>query len=221
MLLPAVQASREAARRAQGINQLKQIVLALVNYESTYRHFPAAYATDAQGKPLLSWRVHMLPFLEEPDLYEKFHLDEPWDSEHNRKLIPLMPSIFAAPGSHSDPGKTNYLAIRVPNGVIVPPRKEDHGKPQPIGIRIRDITDGTSRTLCVVEASDAISVIWTKPDDFTPDENNPINGLIGLRRGGFSAARVDGSVGFYAGDIDVNVIRALFTRDGGEAIDGF
>ena len=221
LMLPAVQAAREAARRAQGINQLKQIMLALLNYESTYGRFPAAYNTDAQGKPLLSWRVFILPFLEEQALFEQFHLDEPWDSEHNRKLIPLMPEVYQASGSRSDRGKTNYLAIRVPHGVIVPPSEADHGKPQPVGIRIRDITDGTSKTLCVVEASDALSVIWTKPDDFTPNENNPINGLIGLRQGGFTAARVDGSVSFYSADTDVAILRALFTRDGGERINDF
>jgi hypothetical protein len=65
LLLPAVQAARDAARRAQGTNNLKQLALAMHNYHDTYRAFPAAYNTDAEGRPLLSWRVHLLPFLEQ------------------------------------------------------------------------------------------------------------------------------------------------------------
>ena len=97
LLLPAVQAAREAARRAQAINQVKQLSLAMINYESMYSTYPARASFDAQGKPLLSWRVHILPFLQEEALYQKFRLDEPWDSDHNRKLIDQMPAALRQP----------------------------------------------------------------------------------------------------------------------------
>ena len=87
LTFPAVHSARDAGHRAQSMNNMKQIVLAAINYEETYGHFPAAYIADEKtGKPLLSWRVAILPFLEENALYKQFHLDEPWDSEHNKKL---------------------------------------------------------------------------------------------------------------------------------------
>ncbi|MCR9120515.1 MAG: DUF1559 domain-containing protein, partial [bacterium] len=79
-MAPAVMAARAAARQAQATNNLKQLGLAMHNYHDVYTHFPAAYTADKEGKPLLSWRVHLLPFIEGGALYEKFHLDEPWDS---------------------------------------------------------------------------------------------------------------------------------------------
>jgi hypothetical protein len=84
LLLPAVQAAREAARRTQSTNNLKQLILGLLNYESANGHFPPHASYSPDGKPLLSWRVHILPYLEEQALYSQFRLDEPWDSEHNQ-----------------------------------------------------------------------------------------------------------------------------------------
>src|ERR1700676_3675353 len=100
LLLPAVQAAREAARRAQCVNNLKQIGLAMHNYHSTYDCFPPAVTADDQGRPLLSWRVLILPYLEEAPLYAQFHLDEPWDSPHNLPLASKMPRVYTCP---SDP----------------------------------------------------------------------------------------------------------------------
>ena len=93
-LLPAVSAAREAARRAAGSNNLKQIGLAMHNFHESYGGFPAAYSGDKTGKPLLSWRVHILPFVEGEALYRQFKLDEPWDSPHNKKLIARMPAVL-------------------------------------------------------------------------------------------------------------------------------
>jgi hypothetical protein len=79
------------------------------------------------------------------------------------------------------------------------------------------ISDGTSNTIMAVEASDATAVIWTKPDDFVPRADNPLQGLTGMRPGGFLAALCDGSVRFIAATIDKNTLKALFTCGGGEA----
>ena len=80
-LLPAVSAARECrSKNAAGANNLKQIGLAMHNFHDSYGGFPAAYSTDKNGKPLLSWRVHILPFVEGQALYRQFKLDEPWDS---------------------------------------------------------------------------------------------------------------------------------------------
>ncbi len=87
------------------MNNLKQIGLAMHNYESTFGTFPPAYIADkATGKPLLSWRVAILPFLEQDALYKQFHLDEPWDSAHNKTLIARMPPVYRSPGRRRQAG---------------------------------------------------------------------------------------------------------------------
>ena len=210
LLVPAVQRARAAARRAQSMNNLKQIGLAMHNHHDSFKGFPAAYSTDKEGKPLLSWRVKILPFLEAKALYDQFHLDEPWDSEHNKKLIPLMPPVYMAPGSIAGPGKTNYLTVRGPNTVF----------PGGKGVSFADIRDGTSNTIMAVEVSDQKAVIWTKPDDFEYDEKNPVAGLVGLRPGGFNAAFCDGSVRFLSAGIDPETLKLLFTRNDGKVVGG-
>ncbi|MDA1053619.1 MAG: DUF1559 domain-containing protein [Planctomycetota bacterium] len=213
LLLPAVQASREAARRMQGGNNLKQIALAMHNFHDTYRALPAGYSADADGNPLLSWRVHILPFVEAGPLYDQFHLDEPWDSPHNKTLIAQMPEIYRCPNSTAEPGMTNYLGIAGSDGVFVRPQAGDR-----LGTSFRDILDGTSNTIMTVEVPDESAVIWTKPADFSPDAEEPTKGLTGMRPGGFQAALTDGSVRFIAETIDVETLRALFTKSGGEAV---
>jgi prepilin-type processing-associated H-X9-DG protein len=213
LLLPAGQAARESARRVQAMNHLKQIGLALHNYHDTYRAFPAGYSANADGKPLLSWRVHILPFLEEDDLYRQFHLDEPWDSPHNKELIARMPELFRSPNSTAQPGMANYLGISGTDGVFVRPKPDDK-----LGTQLRQITDGTSNTLMTVEVPDASAVIWTRPGDFAPHKDEPKRGLLGLRHGGFNAGFADGSVRFIAESTDATVLKAFFTKSGGEAV---
>jgi prepilin-type processing-associated H-X9-DG protein len=208
LLLPAVHSARGAARRVQSMNNLKQIGLAMLMHEAASGAF-AAYIADKQGKPLLSWRVKILPFIEEQALYEQFRLDEPWDSEHNKKLIARMPPVYMAPGSNAGPGKTNYVTVR----------GEKTAFPGKKGISIAQIRDGTAYTIMAVEASDQKAVIWTKPDDFEYDQKNPVAGLTGLRRGGFNAAFCDGHVRFISQAIDADTLKALFTRDGREPVD--
>lgn len=213
LLLPAVQAAREAARRAQSSNNLKQLMLALLNYESAMGHMPPHAIYSEDGKPLLSWRVAILPYVEEGDLYNEFHLDEPWDSEHNKQLIAKMPEFLLCPSSHLDPtdGKTTYLAP-VGEDLYFDGTKE--------GMQLRKITDGTSNTIALVDANDDTAVIWTKPDDLDFDAENPLKGLApGHHPAIFNAAFADGSVQAISFDIDLEVLKALFTRAGGEVVD--
>jgi hypothetical protein len=211
LLLPAVQAAREAARRNSSMNNLKQIMLGLLNHESARGALPAQANFDKTGKPLLSWRVHILPYMEQVELYRKFRLDEPWDSEHNKALIPLMPQVYAHPGSKLNPaeGKTNYLGVQ----------GKDHmfsGKPE--GRRLRDIEDGTSNTITIVQATDERAVTWTKPEDFETGKDDPNQGLGGLAGDIFLAAFCDGSVRAVSKQVDPAALRALFTVSGGEAV---
>lgn len=217
-LIPAMISARGAARRAASMNNLRQIGLALHNYHDANGHFPAAYSVDDEGKPLLSWRVHVLPYLEQRALYDRFHLDEPWDSEHNRELVPLMPPVFRTPNSSVEAGKTNYLGIFGDNSVFIPPRDADKGKERPAGIRIASIPDGLSNTVMAVEAGDERAVVWTKPSDYIPGMRSPIEGLTGLRPGGFVVLMGDGSVRFISETVDHEVVRRLFTRDDGQPV---
>src|SRR5262249_38134338 len=108
----AILQARDAARRIQCGNNLKQIGLALLNYESTYGTFPPAYIADESGKPMHSWRVLILPQLGEGALYEQYRFDEPWDGPSNRRLLSEMPAIYAC-RSHAgrNPGtNTAYAA---------------------------------------------------------------------------------------------------------------
>jgi hypothetical protein len=215
LLLPAIQAAREAARRTESFNNLKNLALAMHNYHDTFKGFPAAYNVDAQGKPLLSWRVHVLPFVEQRALYEQFHLDEPWDSPHNRPLIARMPNVFRAPGSKAPPGKTNYLGVRGEDTIFTAPKD---GAKRPVGCLIQEITDGTSNTIMIVEAGDEAAVEWTRPADYELDPEQPLKGLVKLRPGGFLGALADGSVQFVPATIDAEMLRRLFAKSDGRPV---
>jgi hypothetical protein len=208
-LAPLLAKARRSAKLAQSTNNLKQMALAVINYTDAYK-FPAHASYDKQGRPLLSWRVHILPFIEQQRLYQQFHLDEPWDSEHNKKLIAQMPSTYRSPGSKAGPGKTTY---------VVPVGKDTMFPPGPKGIRYpADVSDGTSNTLLIVEVDDAHAVTWTRPEDLSYDPKEPLRGLGGKASGRFLAAFADCSVRAISRTINLNDLRALFTRNGGEVI---
>jgi hypothetical protein len=212
LLLPAVQAAREAARRNVSMNNLKQIMLALLIHESEQKALPAYANFDDAGKPLLSWRVHILPHLEQQALYEKFHLNEPWDSEHNKQLIQLMPEIYLDPSSGLSPtdGKTHYLGVNGEGRFF-------DGTPQ--GRQFGSITDGTANTIAVVQSGNVGTVTWTKPDDWQPDEQNLMKPFDLIHPGGFLAGFADGHVDFLVYDINPDAFKALLTVGGGEQID--
>ncbi len=209
MLLPAVQSAREAARRVASMNNMKQIGLALHNYHDVYNSFPARASVDKDGKRLLSWRVYVLPFIEETALYDKFHLDEAWDSPHNRGLIAQMPKVYLSPNSVAEPGKTVYLGNASKSGIFSDAAKKDDPRQSVTsGTRINRILDGTSNTIMLVEADDAAAVVWTKPDDleFDPEKAIQAQGLGGMRPGGFLALFADGSVRFISAFVDQNIL---------------
>jgi hypothetical protein len=200
-----------AAGREQASNNLRQIALAIQQYLDAKGRFPAAAIADSQGKSLLSWRVAILPFLgaNEQNLYKQFHLDEPWDSPANKRLLIRMPNVYRSPrGKNLGFGKT---AMLVPLGE----REAFYGRQQR---KLTDFTDGTSNTILVVEASPERAVEWTKPDDLPFDEGDPAAGLFGQRDAGFLAAFADGAVKFIPQSVDKNVLRGLFTINGGEKI---
>lgn len=207
LLLPAVQSAREAARRAQTANNLKQIGLAMHNYHDAYGAFPTRCIRDKEGKPLLSWRVAILPFLDQQPLYQQFHLDEPWDSEHNRTLLEKMPTVYSNPNAPSQDA-TVYLAIDGEGSIFSGDR----------GTRISAIRDGTSNTILAIEANADHAVPWTKPVDLEFDASQPFRGLGQLRPLGFNVLFADGSVQFLQNSIDPETLRAFITIDGREPV---
>ncbi len=199
---------RDNSPRAHSTNLMKQIALGMHVFHDTRRRFPARAVFDKDGKPLLSWRVLLLPYLQEGNLYKQFHLDEPWDSPHNKKLIERMPAAFRSPASKAPANTTTYL-VPVGPGSLFEGNK---------GVPIREIRDGTSNTLMLVEANDDQAVIWTKPDDFEYDQQDPMCGLIGSYPDGFLAGLADGSVRFVRSSVDPTVLKAFFTHNGGEKV---
>ena len=209
MLLPAVQSVRESARRVASLNNLKQMSLACLNYESAYQHFPAQANYDANGKPLLSWRVHILPFIEQNALYKQFHLDEPWDSDHNKKLIAKMPIVYESPAVPALNGKTVYLGVAGEGGIFT-------GKK---GTHIAAVADGTSNTALIVEVNPELAVEWTKPQDYQCDPMNPLKGLGNVQVAGFIAAMCDGSTHFIPNSVLPENWKLFTGRNDGKDVD--
>jgi prepilin-type processing-associated H-X9-DG protein len=210
LLLPAVQSAREAARRSQCVNNLKQIGLALHNYHSANNCFPPQAITDQDGKPLLSWRVVLLPYLEQAPLYNQFHLDEPWDSPNNRPLLDMIPMTYRCPSEVPEPGMTRYEVVVGPQYLFSDPSEQKRPT------SMFEVTDGTSNTIAVGEAAQPVH--WSAPDDIPFTTPLPNSGFASRHPGGFNTLFTDGSVRFVRNTIMPNILRALLTRNGGEVI---
>jgi hypothetical protein len=205
---PAINAARTNARRTQSMNNMKQIGLAMHIFHDSSKHFPSGATFDAAGKPLLSWRVQILPYLDQKALYDKFHLNEPWDSEHNRALIAEMPAVFKSPGSKQEQGQTVYREMTGEHTAF-PPKN---------GVEIKQITDGTSNTVLVLEVDDQHAVPWTKPEGIPFQKENPVAGLAGQSAEGFLTLFGDGSVRFIAAKTAADVWQKLLMIDDGQPL---
>jgi Protein of unknown function (DUF1559) len=173
----------KASARAVSQNNLKQIALAMHNYHDSFNGFPPAAICDKKGKPMLSWRVAILPFVEQDQLYKEFHLDEPWDSDHNKKLLAKMPRIYAMPDTAKQGETKTHYRVFYGNGA---------GFELLLPTGIRDITDGTSNTCMVVEAAEGVE--WSKPDELEYDPKKDPRKVVRWVNDVCQAALFDGSV---------------------------
>lgn len=212
LALPAAQKVRAAAARTKSMNNLKQIGLAMHNYESTFQTLPPAAIMNKKKEKLLSWRVTILPYIEQDALYRQFKLDEPWDSENNKALISKMPQVYADPrlgdiAAQIKEGKTYYKAFVGKDAVLDWTQSRT----------IVGITDGSSNTLLVAAGGDP--VIWSKPDDFEfdaekapPDLSKPFDAVL--------AVFADGHVQTLSKNMQAaKTLKALITAAGGEVVD--
>lgn len=163
---------------------------------------------DGGGKALLSWRVQLLPYLEQGELYKEFKLDEAWDGPNNKKLIEKLPRVYAPIRVKAEKGHTFYRGFNGGDAetrpVFEPGQK----------LKLFGIKDGTSNTVWVVEAVEP--VIWTKPADLPFDMTKELPKLGGLFDGEFHVLMCDGSVRRAKKDFDKDTFKKMITRAGGE-----
>jgi hypothetical protein len=196
--------ARAAAERQLPMRLLGQ---GLFSHLSVYRAFPAAYSADPNGKPLLSWRVHLLRYIGGDELYRMFRIQEPWDSEHNKQLVAYMPKYYCAAGAKREDGKTTLLAITGENCVFNGTRR----------IAMKGIVDGTSKTAAMVQASDTNAVIWTKPDDFAFSDGASVRKLMGDKNGGLNVLLADGNVRHVSSENTDEILERVFIRNDGQS----
>lgn len=199
------------------MERMREISLAMLNYEGVFRNFPvdASADFDANGNPYLSWRVHILPFLGLRDLYDKFNLDEPWDSVNNLPLLDQMPDVYRSIGDTVDSTDTRFQTF---TGSDAPFGRDPVGTVQegPFG---REFTDGLENTILFAQSGANVAVPWTKPDDMAFDVANPMAALGTTDLDTLYVANADGGIYRLLGTIDEAGFGALVTMQGGEIVD--
>ena len=202
------QEAREIADQAsiESVNHMKQIMLAFHNYHSANGHFPPKAIFGADGKPKLSWRVALLPFLDQAELFQAFHLDEPWDSPHNKALVARMPEVFTTPSSPAGRGTTRIRVFEGPGTMFDANR----------GIDIQHLTDGTSNTVAIVAALRAVA--WTSPGDLPCAKGKPLPDLDIIDERGVLTGLADGSARYVPRGNEA-LWRMLITPEGAEVVD--
>jgi hypothetical protein len=213
MLLPWPDYRPRPASRTECKNHLKQFVLAMHNYHDKYGSFPPAFIADKEGRPMHSWRVLLLPFLEFDPLYDQYRFDEPWNGPHNRELAALPIQLFRCP---LDPGAatdTNYFVVVGPKTIF----------PGASSTKIADIPDGTSNTILLVEATDS-GINWLEPRDMSYSEAvrgiNPKTGwgISSRHEKGAQIGLADGTVRFFPDETPVEQLRRLLERNDGQEV---
>jgi hypothetical protein len=155
----AVREAREEAIAGFAMSRLNQLQLALSNYHVVHGCFPPAYLADAKGTPMHSWRVLILPFVEQKPLYDAYRFDEPWNGPNNRKLADRMPKSFHICSEPDSTTMTNIVVIVGPGTAF----------PGPKSTRMKDFADGLDNTILLAEIADS-DIPWLEPRDLRVEE---------------------------------------------------
>jgi hypothetical protein len=202
--------------RMRSVENLQKIALAMRKYEENYNCFPPRAIYDKDGKPLLSWRVAMLPWLNENELYKQFHLDEPWDGPNNKKLLAKMPAVYQIPGVGGE--TTSFYQVFVGGSTLFESGPGGSGGQNGTrGVIISSTTDGTPNTILAVEA--LTPVPWTKPEDLTYEDTGKLPALGGAFKDAIHVVFADVSVRCLYKSAPEADLRAAITRNGGEIFD--
>ena len=208
---------RPVDERMQSANNLKQIGLAIHNYHDFFQVLPST-VRDRDGKPLLSARVLLLPFLEADAQYRQFHFDEPWNSPHNLALLNHMPAVFRSPRDESKQSNLTFYRFVTGPGTAF---ERD-------GLKFFEIQDGLHETMFALEAGEAVP--WTKPEEWEYQPGQPLPAVGGIfipkkwyqvRRGYRDGTNVlfgDAGVHFLPRDTPESSWRAIATRSGHEPV---
>jgi len=204
----------------------------MMNYSDSHAgRLPPAVKVGPDGKPLYSWRVLILPYIDEAALYNSFHLDEPWDSPHNRPLLAMIPKTYIDPGRPQDStGSTSYQVFDGPGApfdsysrkdlqpfMLQSPKGALNLQMSPIQTRFpMGFTDGASNTFLIVEAGEPVP--WSSPKDLQYDAARPLPKLGSSTRHGFNVAFADCSVRLMPETISEWHLRAYITPNGGEIL---
>lgn len=214
---PLFTGSPELGRRATCTSNFKVITLALLNYEADHGCFPPAYMADENGKPMHSWRVLILPYIERQDLYDAYRFDEPWDGPNNRKLHNVVIDLFKCPGDteYRDQPTTSYVAVVGPHVAWAGER----------GRKWEEFSDGSQDTILLVETANS-GIHWMEPRDLVvpllakiqkpPSNGKPGQGIVANHNGCTVVSFLDGHQSILELDAKPKDIKALLTIDGGE-----
>jgi hypothetical protein len=224
VLIPAIQASREAMRQSDSSGHLKQIAVGMHNYHDVYRAIPMTGSPDPMLGVNMSWRVRLLPYIEYMRLHDQIDYSKSWDRPPNDQLHAQMPRTYGQPGNETERRKTQYLVFThdgaIGGAAIAPQLGPARTWFQPTNRRdFADCKDGTANTIMAVEGDPERAVPWMKPADLALDPRNPKAGVGNYRRGGFLAVMADGSLRFISNKIDDETMLKLILCDEGMAVD--
>jgi hypothetical protein len=193
-------------------NNLKNITIAMHWYHNDYGCFPPAYLTDNSGRPMHSWRVLLLPYLDMAAIYRQYDFDEPWNGPNNSKLGQFLPDVFQCPvDDDDDTFNTSYVVVVGPETMF----------PDAGCTKLDDVTDGVDQTIMVVEMADS-GIHWMEPRDLhdlqmKPSSNEPPGlGISSHHRYDVVVSFADGSVISLPKKLDSKFVRAYLTINGGE-----